>query len=539
MKINSFIKSSISVKVQIAVQATFLIVSIAQTFYSYNSERNARVEAEKVSVRTLADGVINGANMLMLNENIRDIAQRKLFIQKMGSSEEIKSLRLIRNKLVQTQFGQGLPEEQPVGEDELLALEDGKQRFEEKGDVLHAIIPYAASKNFRGTNCLKCHNVPEGYYNGASVIDFDISTTNADLRRLIISSIIQIVVSQIIILIVINFILNRLVSKPVNDIKSAIIGLSNDNDFTRRVSVKSVDEVGQAAQSLNGLMENLQAVFRQLHDGIEKVAESSGALSSYSEEVAVGSAGQSQATSVMAATVSQVTFGTSMVSAGASEASRLSSETTAYSEKGGKIIHRAAEEMMKIAETVRMTSNSIASLGEQSNQISSIVNVIKEIADQTNLLALNAAIEAARAGEQGRGFAVVADEVRKLAERTAKATQQVTVMIAGIQSSSHSVVDSMTGMVNQAEGGVALAREAGEAISEIKSETDQVTSYVKDISNSLEEQGKASDEIAAQIDKVSQMTDTNSRAAKQASAAASDLAQLANEMRVIVEKFKV
>jgi methyl-accepting chemotaxis protein len=539
LKMNRFVKSSISVKVQIAVQSTFLLVSIAQTIYSYNSERNARVEAEKVMVRTLANGVIHGANMLMLNGNVNDIAQRKLFIQKMGSSEDVKSLRLIRNKLVQVQYGQGLPEEQPVGEEELQALEDGKQSFEERGDVLHAIIPYTASKNYKGTNCLTCHNVPEGYHNGASVIDLDISATNADLHRLTIASIIQIIVSQIIFLIVINFILNRFVSKPVNEIKSAIVELSNNNDFTRRVSVNSVDEIGQAAQSFNVLMENLQAVFRQMHEGIEKVAESSASLSSYSEQVAEGSAGQSQATSVMAATVSQVTFGTSMVSAGASEASRLSSESTAISEKGGEIIHRAAEEMMKIAESVRQTSGSIASLGEQSDEISSIVNVIKEIADQTNLLALNAAIEAARAGEQGRGFAVVADEVRKLAERTAKATQQVTVMIEGIQSSSHSVVESMTGMVSKAEVGVALAREAGEAISEIKSGTDQVTSYVRDISNSLEEQGKASDEIGAEIDKVSQMTEANSTAAKQASAAASDLAQLANEMRVAVEKFKV
>lgn len=536
---NNFIKSSVTAKVQIAVQSVFLVVSVGQTVYSYHSERDAMAHAQEAKIQALADGVINGANMLMINGIISDVEQRKLFIKKMGSGEDVKSLKLIRNKLVQKQFGQGLPEEQPTTPEELKALEDGKPFFEAKGDILHSVIPYTESKNFRGTNCLMCHDVPEGYHNGASVIDLDISTDNAVLRHLVIASILQIIATQLIFALFISYILRKIVSNPIGAMRSAIVEIGAKKDFTRRVAIDSVDEVGQTAHSFNELMGSLQSAFSQLHDGIEKVAESSRSLSSYSQQVAERSASQNETTSVMAATVSQVTFGTSMVSSGASEASRLSSESTEHSEKGSEVIHHAAEEMLKIAESVRQTSGSIASLGDQSNQISSIVNVIKDIADQTNLLALNAAIEAARAGEQGRGFAVVADEVRKLAERTAKATQQVTGMIGAIQQSSHAVVDSMSEMVKQAESGVALAREAGDAITQIKLGTDQVTSYVNDIASSLDEQGRASDQIASQIEHVSQITEMNSIAAQQASAAASDLAQLAGEMRVTVEQFRV
>ena len=535
----NLIKSSIAIKTQIAVQSLLLAVSIAQAVWSYTAEREAKESGQQDKITALADGVINGAHMLMQNGTIGDVEQRKLFVKKMGSSEHIKSLRLIRNKLVQKQYGQGLPEEQPGSPQELLALEDGKTHFEQKGDVLTGIIPYTVNKDYRGTNCFTCHDVPEGYKNGASVIVLDISADNSNLHKLIWKSIGAIIATQLIFLLSINFILRRFVSDPAGRMRTAIVDISNTRDFTRRVTVDSVDEIGQTARLFNEHMESLQSAFRQLHDGIEKVAVSSKTLSSYSHQVAEGSKNQSEATSVMAATVSQVTFGTSIVSAGAIEAVDLSSKSSELSEHGGQIIHRAAEEMSMIADSVRQTSSIIESLGEQSSQISTIVNVIKEVADQTNLLALNAAIEAARAGEQGRGFAVVADEVRKLAERTAKATQDVTTMISAIQTSSHTAVESMATMVNQVECGVALAREAGDAITQIKSGSDQVASMVSEISNSLEEQSKASDEIAAQIEKVSQMTEKNSHAANQESVAANDLEQLAGEMRATVEQFKI
>jgi methyl-accepting chemotaxis protein len=539
LKMPNFFKPSIALKIQMSVQSLLLLASIACAVSFYNIERDANQRGEEDKIKALADGVINGANMLMLNGIISDTEQRKLFIKKMGSSEDIKSLRIIRNKLVQKQFGQGLPEEQPVGEDELRSLENGKTFFEQQGDVFHGIVPYTESKNFRGTNCLMCHDVPEGYHNGASVIDLDISANNAALRKLVWVSIVVIVAVQLLLWLLFNYILRKFVSGPAGRMRTAIVEISNTGDFTRRVTVDSDDEIGQTARSFNELMGNLQTAFRQLHDGIEKVTDSSHALSTSSQQVANGSTNQSEATSSMAATVGNVSFTIGMVSAGASDAARLSRESGELSEKGGEIIHRAAEEMVKIADTVRQTSISIENLGEQSNRISAIVNVIKGIADQTNLLALNAAIEAARAGEQGRGFAVVADEVRKLAERTAKATQEVTGMIDIIQNSSSTAVAGMESLVNQVDGGVALAREAGEAITQIKTESDQVSRTVDDISVALEEQSKASNEISAQIEKVSQMTEVNSNAAKQTSVAASGLEQLADDMRATVNRFKI
>jgi methyl-accepting chemotaxis protein len=237
--------------------------------------------------------------------------------------------------------------------------------------------------------------------------------------------------------------------------------------------------------------------------------------------------------------VEQVTVSIAHVSEGAREALSISRNSGELSAQGGEIIYRAAEEMKKIADTVRQTSVSIGNLGEQSTRISSIVNVIKEIAGQTNLLALNAAIEAARAGEQGRGFAVVADEVRKLAERTTQATLEVTQMIETIQQASDAAVKGMVDTVEQVDGGVALARQAGDAINQIKNGSEQVLRTVGDISTELAEQSRASADISNHIDKVARMTENNSAAAEQTAMAANQLAELADNMRTTVNRFKI
>lgn len=535
----NFITSSIAVKVQLSVQFLLLIVSIVAAISFYNIERKAQERGAESKIRALADGVINGANMLMLNGIISDVEQRKLFITKMGSGEDVKSLRIIRNKLVQEQFGMGLPEEQPTGDEERKALDDGHEIFEQRGDVLHGIVPYTESTNFRGTNCLMCHTVPVGYHNGASVVDLDISANNAELRMLAWMSVVVILAVQVVLWLLFKYILHKLVSVPAGQLRTAIMEISSTGDFTRRVKVNSNDEIGQTASSFNDLMGNLQTAFRQVHDDIAKVSDSSHSLSTASQQVATGSSSQSEATSSMAATVEQVTVSIAHVSEGAREALKISQSSGQLSEKGGEIIHNAAEEMRKIANTVRETSVSIANLGEQSNKISSIVKVIKEIADQTNLLALNAAIEAARAGEQGRGFAVVADEVRKLAERTTQSTQEVTQMIATIQQASNAAVAGMDATVMQVDSGVELAQQAGNAINQIKTESGQVIRTVSDISAALEEQSRASSDIAAHIEKVSQMTEQNSASADQTAAAAELLAKLADNMQATVNRFKI
>jgi methyl-accepting chemotaxis protein len=331
----------------------------------------------------------------------------------------------------------------------------------------------------------------------------------------------------------------RSISAPLNELRKTIAEVEKNSDFTRRIPVRGQDEVGQTAQSFNELLTAMQQALGQVRDSVAKVSDSAQNLSSASSQVAAGSAQQSEATSSMAAAVEQMTVSINHVTDSAREALDISHQSGRLSSEGGEIIGRAAGEMAQIAEVVRNTAHAIEELGQQSRQISSIVQVIKDVADQTNLLALNAAIEAARAGEQGRGFAVVADEVRKLAERTTKATDEITQMIAAIQGSAETAIFTMEAAVDQVSGGAALANQAGSSIVQIKGGAEQVVHVVNDISSALSEQSSASNEIAAQVERVAQMTEENSAAAAATAGAANDLHELAGVMQAAVSRFKI
>ncbi len=331
----------------------------------------------------------------------------------------------------------------------------------------------------------------------------------------------------------------RSITIPLGEVRSTIATIERDKDFTRSVKVDSQDEVGETAKSFNQLVATMRETLHSILENVSQVSDSVGSLAASSNQVATSSAQQSEAASAMAASVEQMTVSISHVSDSAQDALVISRKSGELSAQGGEVIHRAVDEMNQIAGTVRQASTAIDSLGQQSDQITSVVQVIKEVADQTNLLALNAAIEAARAGEQGRGFAVVADEVRKLAERTTKATEEIASMVGSMQESARSAVSTMENAVARVGSGAALAQQAGEAINQIKSGADQVVNVVNDISAALAEQSVASNDIAAHVERVAQMTEENSAAAGETASSAEHLQQLSVEMRSAVNRFKI
>ncbi|EPF66390.1 MULTISPECIES: methyl-accepting chemotaxis protein [Pseudomonas] len=302
------------------------------------------------------------------------------------------------------------------------------------------------------------------------------------------------------------------------------------------IDTSSHDELPKAFDRMqNRLREMIQQISQAANQLVVAVQQISGA----SEQLSGAIQEQSTSASAMAATIEELTVSIHHVSENADEAHELASRSGQQSKDGAQVIENTLSSMNGIARTVQLSSTQVAGLGQHSEHISSIVSVIQGIADQTNLLALNAAIEAARAGEQGRGFAVVADEVRLLAQNTGKSTKEIAGMIEKIQAGVRETVESMRSGVQEVNEGVAMAGTAGQAIIEIRDSSGKVLQVVDQISFALREQTAASQDVARNVERSAQMAEQNNMSVQELLKTSGGLKTLATSLQTEVGKFRL
>ncbi|MBA3031863.1 MAG: methyl-accepting chemotaxis protein [Gammaproteobacteria bacterium] len=332
--------------------------------------------------------------------------------------------------------------------------------------------------------------------------------------------------------------LARAISGPINTSVAIAEAIAN-GDLTRPVPAGGKDEAGRLLAAFARMQEGLRNMVGASQKSAQELSRAAQDLTGAARQSATATAAQSEAASGMAAAVEELSVSFDQVRDHAQEAKNVATGAGEASRDGGQVVHAAAEEMRQVAAAVNEAAGTIRELETYSNEISSVINVIREVADQTNLLALNAAIEAARAGEQGRGFAVVADEVRKLAERTSESTRTIATVIDKVQAGARRAAQEMESGVARVDGGVKLAQQAGESIIGIQSSTQHVRTAVDDIGSALDEQAGAAQEIARGVEKIATMSEENSASVRQTTAAAEQLQKLAAELDQSVARFRV
>ncbi len=309
------------------------------------------------------------------------------------------------------------------------------------------------------------------------------------------------------------------------------------NDLTVKVEPKSdKDALGAHFKTM---VLNLGGMIRQVAENARELVSAATEIASSSEQMSKGAKDQADQVNQVSTAIEEMTATILESSKNAGEASSVARGSAETASSGGRTVTDTIRGMQKIASVVRESAESIAQLAKSADQIGEIVVVIDDIADQTNLLALNAAIEAARAGEQGRGFAVVADEVRKLAERTGKATGEITSMIKGIQQQTENAVNSMEAGIQEVDKGRELADKAGSSLNEIVTMAQRVTDMIAQMATASEQQSSAAEQISKNIEHISSVTKETATGAEQSAAAAEQLNRQADGLQQMVQRFKI
>lgn len=338
--------------------------------------------------------------------------------------------------------------------------------------------------------------------------------------------------------IILMFLLRRSIIRQLKVIIDEISCLA-ECDLSRQFDASGSDEIAKVSRMLNQLTERLRSVIGSISTTSDQVTASAHQLRNTaehiagdSEEVVVQASTVATAGEEMAATSGDIAQNCQMAAEGAQRASQSALN-------GAEVVDKTVSVMSQIADKVQESARTVESLGARSDQIGAIIGTIEDIADQTNLLALNAAIEAARAGEQGRGFAVVADEVRALAERTSRATREISEMIKTIQSETKGAVAAMEQGVYQVEAGTMEAARSGDALRDILEHVNAVATQVNQIATAAEEQTATTSEISSNMQKITMVVQQTSHGAQDSATAAAHLSSNAEELQRLVQQFKL
>lgn len=522
-----------------ALAAAFSLVLVLTVLYNARAQSDHLEEYTHRYVDGLAKSYFDGLNTMMLTGTM---ANREMLRQKFAAPEDVLDVRVIRGDHVKQVFGNGLAEEEQRGAMDERALSGERiQTYTEgeDGRVYTLIEPVIAREDYQGVNCLGCHQAKEGQVLGAIRVDYSMADSDARLhQQLLASGGIQVVIFVTVFLLT-ALVLGRLVFARLRRLHDRMDEISRNSDLTIELDVHRNDEIGSVSRAFNRMMAKIRESMNTVLDNAERVEQAAKSISIKAETTEKEVLAQRDNTDQVASATTEMAASAVQVRENAIHTTQKSLATVESAGTGETLARNAVEGIEALNTEVQDGARRIELLDQRTSQMTDMLKVISDIADQTNLLALNAAIEAARAGEQGRGFAVVADEVRALAARTQDSTGDIRNTIEGLKAE---VVDCVGTMRHASE----LAGQQVDAILRVETELQGIASAVREITglneemeSAANEQSQVSESINQNVIEISRSSEQTSGDAQETARIAGDLLAMAENLRRTIEQFRL